>query len=74
MANIRGRMMCQNPKCKGSVFEEIHASAWVEPVEDTKSISGKINPISGSGRYYYRCMGCGKLREFQGGEEDLFAA
>jgi hypothetical protein len=71
----QGRMICQNKKCNGSIFEEIYASAWIDKPElQPNSQTGKLNPVVSSGKYYYRCMSCGVVRTFHATEDDLFVS
>lgn len=68
---INGIHICTNPKCKGTMFQEIYTCQIVPPGDEEKSESGKVTMKLGHGKYFYRCVGCGKKVSFFKGEDEI---
>lgn len=63
---IGGILICDNekPKCRGTMFEEVYAMQVLPPLEEEFSQTGKLKVCIGTAKYIYRCVNCGKVRDF----------
>lgn len=57
---IHGALICPNPKCKGSMMEEVHIANYRLSVDEDESETGRLHMTRGSDKFVYRCNGCGK--------------
>ncbi len=55
-------LICPNPKCGGSLMQEVYASRYVsEPgEEDERPENNRLRGIPNSGTFVYKCISCGR--------------